>query len=135
VAPLPALDVTNVDALNATPVGAVVSIVTASGDDAADTLPAASTAFAVNVWLPSASVPAVIDQVPPVAVAVPSTVVPFVSYKVTVLPLSAVPVMTGVAFAVMSSVFDEPLSLALPRSGVDGAFGAVWSSVYVAPAV
>jgi hypothetical protein len=60
-------------------VGAVVSMVTASPADAAPTLPAVSVALAVSVWAPCPSVFEVIDQLPPVAVAVPSTVVPSVS--------------------------------------------------------
>ena len=60
-------------------VGAVVSIETDRPDDAVDVLPAVSVDLAVIVWPPSASAEAVIDQLPPVAVAVPNTVVPSVS--------------------------------------------------------
>src|ERR1700710_2077682 len=60
-------------------VGAVVSIVTPRPDDATEPLPAGSVAFAVRVWGPAVSVELVIDQSPPVATAVPSTVVPSVS--------------------------------------------------------
>jgi hypothetical protein len=41
-----------------------------------------------------------IDQVPPVAMPLPMTVKP--SYRVTVLPASAVPVIVGVVFLVMA---------------------------------
>lgn len=47
----------------------------------------------------------------------------------TVLPASAVPVKVGVVALVILSVFDVPVSLASARSGVDGAAGAVLSSV------
>ncbi|MNV96331.1 hypothetical protein D3C71_1913230 [compost metagenome] len=67
------------------------------------------------------------DQFPLVATAVPSTVVPSVSYKVTVEPASAVPVNTGIVTLVMLSEFEIPLSLAVAITGVDGAFGAVVS--------
>jgi hypothetical protein len=104
-------------------------MVTASPDDADEVLPAASVALAVTVWLPEDSVDEVIDQLPPVAVAVPSEVVPSVSYNVTVLPLSAVPVKVGVVLLVMLSLFEVPVSVPLVMSGVEGALGAVWSSV------
>ena len=61
-------------------------------------------------------------QLPPVAVVVPSTV-PSVSYKVTVLPASAVPVRVGVVSLVMLSVLEVPESDAKAKSGVDGAEG------------
>src|SRR5579859_3036145 len=92
VAVLVAVDVGIVVELRSRPVGAAVSIVTAKPEEATETLPAVSVALAVTVWEPDDSVEDVIDQLPPVAVAVPSTVVPSVSYSVTVLPLSAVPV-------------------------------------------
>src|SRR5690606_8539365 len=105
-------------------VGAEASIVTARLADAGDTLPAASVALAVMVCAPVARLDEVIDQMPPEAVAVPSTVVPSVSKRVTVLPASAEPVKTGVATLVMLSVLEAPLSLAEERSGVVGAAGA-----------
>src|SRR3569833_2125879 len=84
-------------ALSPTAVGAAASIVRLRSEDAEETLLAASVALAVTVWSPAESADDVIDQLPPVAVAVPSTVVPSVSYSVMVLPLSAVPeVMSGV---------------------------------------
>ena len=67
----------------------------------------------------------------------PSTVVPLVSYSVTVAPDSAVPVKVGVVtLDVMSSLLETPRSVPLVRSGVDGAFGASVSneSDGVAPA-
>ncbi len=63
------------------------------------------------------------------AVVVPSAV-PLL-YTVTVLPASAVPVKVGVVALVTLSVLDGPLSLAFVRSGVDGALGAVLSTVTV----
>jgi len=76
----------------------------------------------------------VILQFPePSAVTVPSTVVPLVSYKVTVQPGSAVPVIVGVVvFVVLSVVLlaREPLA----KSGVLGAFGAMVSTDTSIPA-
>src|SRR5690606_28485508 len=95
--------------------GAVTSIVRVRADEAGPTFPAASVALAVRLWLPSLSVLLVMLHMPPVAVVVPSTVVPSVSYKVTVLPASAVPVTVGVVSLVILSVFEEPLSLAGER--------------------
>ena len=69
------------------------------------------------------SVDDVIVQFPPVAVPLPSTVEP--SSNCTVRPASAVPLNTGVVMRVMSSLFDEPLSLAAARSGVEMAGGVV----------
>ena len=59
-----------------------------------------------------------------------------VSYSLTVLPASAVPVKVGVVLLVMSSLLDTPVSLAAARSGAEGAAGARVSkvSVGVAPA-
>src|SRR5260221_1268072 len=69
---------------------AVVSIVTASPADAALVLPAMSVCLAVRVWLPLVSVALVIDRLPEAsAIAVPSDVVPLVSYSGTVAPTSA----------------------------------------------
>lgn len=65
----------------------------------------------------------------PSAVAVPSKVVPFVSYNLTVLFASAVPVKTGVLLLVMLSPLNAPLSVALVMSGELGAMGAVVSTV------
>ena len=102
--------------------GAVVSIVTASPVDATLTLPARSVCFAVSVWAPLARIELVIVQLPdPSAVAVPSTVVPLVSYKATVAPASDVPVRVGVVILVRLSVVDDPLSDATIRSGALGA--------------
>ena len=60
-------------------VGALVSMVMLSPVEAVDTLLAASAALAVRVCEPADRVDDVIDQLPPVAVPVPSTVVPSVS--------------------------------------------------------
>src|SRR3569623_1280108 len=109
-------------------VGAAVSTVTDRPEDAEDVFPAASVALAVMVWLPAVSADDVIDQLPPVAVPVPSTVVPSVSYSVTVLPLSAVPVKVGVVALVMLSVLELPVSVPAVISGVEGVLGAVVSN-------
>ena len=88
-------------------VGCVVSMVTTTLPLETDTLPAASVAVAVKVWAPVISVDAVIDQLPPVAVAVPTCVTP--SYSLTVAPASAVPVIVGVATLVRLSPWTPPL--------------------------
>src|SRR5512133_104733 len=108
-------------------VGAVVSTLTTSALEAVPVLPAASVAVAVIECAPVPSVELTIDQFPPVATAVPSTVVP--SYSVTVAPASAVPVNVGVVTLVRLSVLDVPASLAAARSGVLGAVGASVSNV------
>jgi len=60
--------------------GAVLSMVIVKPALAGLTLPATSTALAVTVWAPPDSMALVIDHVPaPLAVALPSTVVPSVS--------------------------------------------------------
>ena len=64
----------------------------------------------------------------PSAVAVPNNVVPLVSYNLTVLLASAVPVKTGVLLLVMLSVLDVPVSEATVKSGVLGALGGVVSA-------
>ena len=110
-------------------VGAVVSMVTGKPADAALTLPAVSVALAVTVRVPCDRGLVVIDQAPPVAMPVPSTVVPSVSYNLTVEPASAVPVKVGVVSLVMLSVPDTPVSLAEAKSGPLGAAGAVLSMV------
>jgi hypothetical protein len=107
--------------------GADISIVMLSSADAVLMLPAASVAFTVTVWTPAVSADAVMFQLPPPAVAVPSTVVPSVSYSVTVLPVSAVPVKVGVVSFVRLSVDDEPVSEPAVISGAEGADGAVVS--------
>ena len=109
--------------------GAVVSTTTDKAAEAVPTFPAASVALAVRVWLPLLSVDEVMLQLPPVAVPVPSTVVPSLSYKVTALPDSAVPVKMGAVTLVMLSVVELPESDALAKSGVLGDAGTVWSSV------
>lgn len=111
-------------ALATVTVGAVVSTVTDKEDEAVEVLPAKSVALAVIAWLPLLKADEVILQLPePSAVAVPKTVVPSVSYNLTVLLASAVPVKTGVVLLVMLSVLDAPVSVALVMSGVPGATG------------
>src|SRR4249919_3242612 len=120
--------------------GAVASMVTWYAVEAAPWLPAVSVALAVMVWLPWPSAVVVIENAPPVATPLPSTVVPSVSYSVTVLPASAVPAIVSVAS------FEEPLSASVPVTGstssvtdvIAGAAGAValmvtWYAVEAAP--
>src|SRR6266404_2007897 len=73
--------------------GAVDITVTEYAADATPVLPAASVALAVMLWVPFDSVEVVMPNAPVVAsdAPVPMTVVPLVSYSVTVLPASAVP--------------------------------------------
>ena len=107
-------------------VGAVVSIVIASGGEATLTLPAVSVAVTVIVWPPSASAGVVKLQLPaPSATVVPRSSAP--SYTDTVLPGSAVPVSVGVVSLVRSSEFEVPVSEPALRSGVPGCAGAVVS--------
>ena len=92
------------------------------------------------VWLPWPSAVVVIENAPPLATPVPSTVVPSVSYSVTVLPASAVPAIVSVAS------FEKPLSATVPVTGstssvtdvIAGAAGAevsmvTWYAVEAAP--
>ena len=113
----------------ARPVGALVSMMMFSPVEAEETLPAASVALAVSVCEPAAKAEDVIDQLPPVAVLVPNTVVPSESYTVTVVPDSAVPVNVGVVSLVMSSLLELPESVPLVMLGVEVAAGALVSSV------
>ena len=111
--------------------GAAVSIVTDRPVEAGPVFPAASVSLVVRVCVPLLSVLEVMLQLPELsAVAVPNTVVPFVSYRVTVAPTSAPePVITGVVTLVMLSVLLLPESEALARSGAPEADGAVVSIV------
>ena len=61
--------------------------------------------------------------------AVPVAVTPL--SKVTVAPLSAVPVKVAVVSLVIPSVVEMPVSLAAVSAGVEGATGAVVSMVMV----
>jgi len=108
--------------------GAEVSIVSARLL-AEETLPAASLALALRLWLPSVRTGLVIDQAPEAsAIAEPSTVEP--SYSVTVELASAVPFSVGVVSFVIRSVCDKPLSEIDVRARV-GATGAVVSMATV----
>ena len=113
--------------------GAVVSIVTVRPADAALVLPAASVTFVVKVCAPLVRVLDVMLQLPePSAVAVPSRVVPSVSYSLTVAPASApLPVTVGVVALVRLSVLLVPVSDPLARSAAPDAVGAVVSIVTV----
>ncbi len=108
------------NSLFAVTVGAVVSMVTLTAVEAELTLPAESVAFAVRLCVASVSVELVILQLPLVAVAVPSDVVPSVSNNSTVLSASAVPLTVGVVSLVELPVVGEV---------IDGADGAVVSGV------
>ena len=71
----------------------------------------------------------------PSAVAVPSTVVPSVSYNLTVAPASApLPVMVGVVALVRLSELLLPVSEPVARSAALGAAGVEVSMVTVRPA-
>src|SRR5258707_1160080 len=80
---------------------------TGSAAEATLALPAMSVWVAVRLWSPSNSGELVIVQLPAAsATAVPSTVVPLVSYSVTVAPASApLPLTVGVVSLLMLSVF------------------------------
>ena len=68
----------------------------------------------------------------PSAVAVPSTVVPSVSYSLMIAPASApLPVMVGVVALVRLSVLLVPASDALDKSGATAAIGTLVSIVTV----
>jgi hypothetical protein len=109
--------------------GEVVSIVTDKADDATDVFPAASVALAVIELTPSGSALTAIVQLPlPSAVPVPINVEP-ARKSFTTAFASAVPLNVGVVLLVMLSVFDVPVSDAAARSGVEGADGAVVSTV------
>ena len=71
--------------------GTVRSRSTTNGSESGLTFPAASVARAVKVCTPKLSSIISIDQNPPIAVPVPITVEPSVSYKVTDAPDSANP--------------------------------------------
>src|SRR5258708_33664096 len=81
------------------------------------------------VWVAGLRAGVVIENDPPAATPVPSTVVPSVSYSVTVLPASAVPLIVSVVS------FELPLSATGPVTGatssvtvvIVGAAGAVVS--------
>src|SRR5471032_289920 len=110
-------------------------MVSASAPLATEALPARSNCLAVRVCAPTASVPLVMLQAPlPSAVALPSSVVPSVSYSLTTALAAAVPVTTGVAILVMPSP-RGPLSLATASSGAPGAVGASVSMVSTRPAL
>ena len=80
--------------------GAVVSTVSVMADDALETLPAASVALAVIVWVACVKAVDGVKLHTPLelAVVVPSVVMP--SSIVTVLPASAVPVSVGLVLFV-----------------------------------
>ncbi len=97
----------------------------ASAPEATPVLPAASVALTVILCAPSVRGELAMDQLPePSAAVVPRSVVPLLSYSLTVAPASAVPVNVGVVTLVTWSLLEVPLSLALLRAGVDGALGA-----------
>ena len=106
----------------------MVSMLMFSAAEALETLPAVSVDVTVMAWLPLPKEAALKLQLPPVAMAVPSTVAP--SYRVTVLPLSAVPVKVGELTLVMPSLPEAPLSLPGASVGAPGVAGAAVSSTY-----
>src|SRR3569833_3004067 len=86
---VPALKLPSVGTATDDTVGATSSTVIARPDDAEDILPAASVANTENKRPPADNADEVIDQLPPVAVALPSTVEPTMTKSDTVLPASA----------------------------------------------
>src|SRR5262245_4404385 len=106
----------------------VLSMLTGSGDEAAETLPAVSVAWAVMECAPLARTGLVKDQAPSAPAVVVPRRVPS-EKRLTVLPASAVPVNVGVLSAVTLSVLETPVSLDAARYGVEGAAGAVVSIV------
>ena len=129
VMPSPRVPLSLADA-SARPAGAactVVSIVTASGPDVPETVPAMLVSMVVRLCAPAVRTVLVIAQVPLSAtVAVPALAVP--SYRVTRSPLVPVPVNSGVVTLVMSSPL-VPLLLSGSRTGARGLTGAVLSMV------
>src|SRR3569833_2242208 len=126
------LSLTTCPAIAPVMVGVTASMITVSPLDDALTLPAASVAVAVTVCVPLVSAVVTMLHTPVVAsaLAVPSKVVPSVSYSATTAPASAVPVKVGVVTLVMRSVFEAPLSDEVDSVG-EGAAGAAESSVMV----
>src|SRR6266436_4090859 len=110
--------------------GAVDITVTEYAADATPVFPAASVALVVMLWVPFDSVEVVMPNAPVVGsdTPVPMTVVPFVSYSVTVLPGSAVPSIFTCVKLVMPSP-SVPLSVVLSSDSPVGAAGAVVSTV------
>ena len=74
-------------------------------------------------WPSTSGVVSVIEYAPPVAIAVPSSVVP--SKMLTVAPVSAVPVKVGNVTLVMLSLLETPVSLAGSNDGVPTAGACV----------
>src|SRR6266436_10106321 len=112
--------------------GAVDITVTEYAADATPVFPAASVALVVMLWVPFDSVEVVMPNAPVVGsdAPVPMTVVPFVSYSVTVLPGSAVPSI----FTCVKLVMPSPLALLLVAESSNnpvGGGGAVVSMASV----
>jgi len=105
-------------------VGRVVSIVTLTAAEMAESTPAL-VCFDVIDQTPSASVPkSQLDCAVAVKVQVTLAEPAFVAVTVTVLPLVALPTeIVGVLSEVMLSEFEEPLSEPASTSGVPGAAG------------
>ena len=106
-----------------------ISIVNAV--DRADWFPATSVCLEKIKCRPMGRSDATVkDQSPlPSAVVVPKELDP--ANSSTVLPASAVPVKVGVVSPVILSVLELPVSEEGARSGVDGASGAVVSTLIV----
>jgi len=126
------------DRARVTVVGAVVSMVTDSAVEFAETLPARSVWNATIDQVPAARVPSV--QVPPeFSVHVTSDEPALVAFTVPVAPASSAvtdTLIVGVLSVVISSVDDAPVSLDVSRSGNPIATGAVVSiTIAFAPAM
>ena len=108
--------------------GGVASMVTLSGDDGADMLPAESVSVAVSDQVPSESAGRSHEGAGSTYEHETETA-PFVAVTVMVSPDEPPGADTvGVASFVTLSVFDGPVSEDAAMSGVDGADGAVVSS-------
>ena len=109
-------------------VGAVVSTVTVRDAEAALTFPAMSMLVAVSTWTPSDNGSAATTQTPFPAVVVVATVASRVEDKLIEKPGSANPRIVGLTVFVMSSVLEDPESLAATKSTELGMPGAVVST-------
>ena len=109
-------------------VGALVSMVIASAEDAEDTLPAASAAVAVMLWAPELRAePGVKLQLPATSDVVVPSVPSWDEITVIVALWTEVPEKVGVVSEVALSVSLAPRSVPAVMSGVLGADGGVVS--------
>src|SRR3569833_1829617 len=126
------LSLTTCPAIAPVMVGVTASMITVSPLDDARTLPAASVAVAVTVCVPLVSAVVTMLHTPVVAsaLAVPSKVVPSVSYNTTTTPTSAVPVKVEDDTKEKRTENEAPQTKKEDSVG-EGAAGAAESSVKV----